>query len=320
MDGRNQKIIDAVIKKANIVCPGCLAIIGIYGSFMTGDINKKSDLDLLILINDDRGWQLGDGFVQEDLQVGHDIYCTTWDSLRNDALYTHPNISKLMDSDIVYCADDTYRKELDALRKQANDIMSAPFSEKDYQKAENQLKEATHSYALAMTSEKPSDALYHTGNAIFFLENAIAMLNKQYFRRGVKRIYEELDAMPNRPKRLTQLLENVVSADNLWGTYEEMFSNWRNKMYLAANTDNYHLAFASMTSLQSMLYEIRENVDIAEYDAMSRYDAGDLYKTAEGFDAVLEEYLVEYRKAEIPVRRYEDIEAFVQNYNKIGEA
>ena len=54
LEERNQKIIDAVVKKANIVCPGALALIGIYGSFMTGDFHEKSDLDLLILINDDR--------------------------------------------------------------------------------------------------------------------------------------------------------------------------------------------------------------------------------------------------------------------------
>ena len=33
LEERNQKIIDAVVKKANIVCPGALALIGIYGSF-----------------------------------------------------------------------------------------------------------------------------------------------------------------------------------------------------------------------------------------------------------------------------------------------
>ena len=53
LEERNQKIIDAVVKKANIVCPGALALIGIYGSFMTGGFHEKSDLDLLILINDD---------------------------------------------------------------------------------------------------------------------------------------------------------------------------------------------------------------------------------------------------------------------------
>ena len=88
---RNRKIIDAVIRKEQAVCPGAIALIGIYGSFQTGDIHPLSDLDLLILINDDRGWQLGKAFIQEDLGVGHDIYCTTRESLRQDAEYDHPH-------------------------------------------------------------------------------------------------------------------------------------------------------------------------------------------------------------------------------------
>lgn len=98
LEERNQKIINAVIQRANAVCLDSLALIGIYGSFMTGDYHKKLDLDLLILINDDRGWKLGSTFIQDDLQVGHNIYCTNLERLQNDVRYEHPNISKLMDA------------------------------------------------------------------------------------------------------------------------------------------------------------------------------------------------------------------------------
>jgi predicted nucleotidyltransferase len=86
-ENRNNRIIEAILEKEKTLCPGAVALIGIYGSFQTGDIHPLSDLDLLILINDDRGWQLGKAFIQEDLGVGHDIYCTTRESLRQDAEY-----------------------------------------------------------------------------------------------------------------------------------------------------------------------------------------------------------------------------------------
>ena len=78
MNNVNQKIINAVIEKAEKVCPDSLALIGIYGSVATGDEYEKSDLDLLILIQNDEGWQLGTGFILDDRKVGYDIYCTTW--------------------------------------------------------------------------------------------------------------------------------------------------------------------------------------------------------------------------------------------------
>ena len=53
LDEINQKIVDAIVRKAEKVCPGSLALIGVYGSVCTGDVHEKSDLDLMILINDD---------------------------------------------------------------------------------------------------------------------------------------------------------------------------------------------------------------------------------------------------------------------------
>ncbi len=353
LEERNQKIIDAVIKRADLVCPGALALIGIYGSFMTGDFNEKSDLDLLILINDDRGWQLGCTFIQDDLQVGHDIYCTTWECLQNDAGYEHPNISKLMDSKIVYCADEKYKKQLDTLRQMAKDILSAPFAQEDYTKAEKPLKEAEHCYAMAMISERMSEVLVWAGRAVYYVENAIAMLNKRYFHYGVKRAYEELNAMRNRPEKLCHMIDDVISAasvtsvqkhlstlmketvavfrnvkenivmrektaagDALIGTYEEMYSNWRNKMYAAAEAGNRHLAFMSLISLNEMFSEIGSEADINRYDALKDYNSQDLHKTAKAYDDILSEYLKEYGKAGIQVRHYPDIDAFVLDYQR----
>ena len=102
MNNMNQKMIDAVIEKAERVCPGSLALIGVYGSVATGDEYAKSDLDLLILIQDDNGWQLGTAFILDDNKVGYDIYCTNWGGLKYDAECHHAQISKLMDSKIIY--------------------------------------------------------------------------------------------------------------------------------------------------------------------------------------------------------------------------
>ncbi|MCX4255425.1 MAG: hypothetical protein OSJ54_00670 [Oscillospiraceae bacterium] len=37
---RNQKIINAIVEKSNKICPESLALIGITGSFATGDLSK----------------------------------------------------------------------------------------------------------------------------------------------------------------------------------------------------------------------------------------------------------------------------------------
>lgn len=94
----NKTIINAVIKKADALCPNSLALIGVYGSVATGDEHEKSDLDLMILINDENGWILADGFILDDVDIGYDIYCTGWDMLEKDAQCEHAHLSKLFDS------------------------------------------------------------------------------------------------------------------------------------------------------------------------------------------------------------------------------
>lgn len=354
LEQRNRKIIDAIIEKANDVCPGSLALIAVGGSFATGDIHEKSDLDLLILINDERGWQLSHTFIQDDLGVGHDLYCTTWDSLRANAQFTHPHIAKLMDSKVVWYADEKYLSELKTLRAQTRSILDAPLSEADYGKAEAQLRLAEGCCMTALISDSRSEILNAAGGAVYYVENAIALLNKRYFRLSVRRIYDELNEMKLRPAGLCERIEAIVSsataeavrentllliretkacfreahsflpakeknapsADALRGTYEEMFSNWRNKMHLAAQENNRHLAFMSMINMNAMLADISEETDTGCLNVMDGYKPNDLWKTAESFDKTLDQYRQLYETAGLTEVRYPDIEAFVQKYRK----
>lgn len=332
MEERNQKIIDAVIKKAADVCPGALAMIGIYGSFLTGDIHEKSDLDLMLLINDDRGYQLASTFIQDDLQIGHDIYCTTWKMLEQDAEFSHPHISKLMDSEIVYCADEKHLARLEQLRQQAMDMDTRKAAEQTF-------REAEHCFALAMLTSKLPKLRVHAGSMMQNVLDSIALLNNRYFRLGTGRIFDEIDTMAHKPENLRTLVDAVVCAGNekdmksalsaliqavealfetpmprpqvFPGTYEEMFSNWRNKMYLAAETGDRYLAFNSMCGLDGMLKELGFS-----YDVLGKFDPDDLSASAKAYDTIIETYRKEYDKAKLSVRRYPDLNAFIEDYLK----
>lgn len=332
MEQRNRKIIQAILQKASVCCPGSLALIGIYGSFLTGDIHGKSDLDLLILINDEAGYQLASTFIQEDLQVGHDLYCTTWEMLEADAAFSHPHISKLMDSEIVYCSDESCLSRLESLRRRASQAETL-------EAARQTLKEAGHSYALAMLASELSDVRVYAGCVMHYAMDAIALLNHRYFRLGVKRIFEEIESMERKPEQLRTLADRIICAQSarqtklalseflsaveklfeipsgasrvIQGTYEEMFSNWRSKMYLAARTEDRYLAFSSMCSLNAMLKELGFS-----YDVLSGFDPNDLYGTAQAFDRILEQYRAEYKAVGISVASYGNIDRFIESYTK----
>lgn len=349
---RNQKIINAVIAKAQAACPGSLALVGINGSFATGRIHARSDLDLLIVINDEAGKQLAAAFVQDDLQVGHDLYCVTWEKLGELARFESPHIAKLMDSKIVWSAGEECEKRLEALRRQAQAVLAAPFGEADLAKAEKHLREAEHCYALAQTAETLPDMRLWSAAMVYCLEDGLAMLNKRYYRVGVKDRFEELASLEKRPDDLCALIDMVAAAedadelrkaatellfrvtgtfrevrgalepakkapgpDDLEGTWEEMVSNWRGKMRVAAETVDRHLALMSLLSFRTMLEDVVGSAyEIGTYDVMAAYDPDDLEATAAAFEALLERYKQTCEHAGVNLRQYEDAEAFVEDY------
>ena len=59
----------------------------------------------MILINDESGQILADGFIIDDADMGYDLYCTSWDMIEKDAQCVHAHLSRMFDSMIVYCRD-----------------------------------------------------------------------------------------------------------------------------------------------------------------------------------------------------------------------
>ena len=349
---RNRKIIRAVREKAERDCPGSLALIGINGSFATGQAHARSDLDLLIVVNDRAGDCLAAAFVQRDMQAAHDLYCMSWDRLRQMARYENPHIAKLMDAKIVWSAGKKADDTLEKLRAEARARLSSPFGAEDFAKAEKYLREAESCFAKMYEADSLSDVRRWSGEMISSVEDGLTMLNKRYYRLGVRARYRELEALGRRPADLCALIEGVVTAEDvpavrnasaallkataavfresgetfaapkmapdpedLAGTWEEMYSNWRGKMHLAAETGDRHLAFESLGAFGWMLTEeVGGEYRIGDYDVMAVYDPDDLRKTEAGFNALLARYREECLRAGVKLREYDNTDAFVRDY------
>lgn len=341
MNNINQKIIDAVIAKAEKICPDSLALIGVYGSVATGDDYAKSDLDLLILIQDDEGWKLGSGFILEDSQIGYDIYCTNWDSLKYDSECHHAQLSKLMDSKIVYIKNQEAYDELCRLREHTKDFLQ---SEERFERVHELIDKAKIAYADSYLHEELGQVRLDAYVIIHNLLDAIMLYHRTYFKRGVKRTFEELAALPiedvftnalqgiavsNNILELRVLLRELLlyaekhtqeekhleePSNNLSGTYEEMYSNWRNKVEEAASNKDTYSSFMNMCSLHYMLSDISVKTNIGTYDIMEEYDPDNLENNIQIYDKYLEQYENEYRKAGINVKRFSNVNEFVSDY------
>lgn len=315
----NKTIIDAVIKKADALCPDSLALIGVYGSVATGDEHEKSDLDLMILINDESGWVLAEGFILDDIDVGYDIYCTSWDMLERDAQCNHAHLSKLFDSMIIYCKDQSALKKLDEMKIRAAELLA---SDKRYDNANNAYCEAKKMFAELYLTESLSKVRSCAGAVIKFIEDAVMLYNGQYFRKGTKRTFDELRQL-KLPFDLETIIIDIIraekelpSATNLEGTYEEMYSNWKSKMPEAADRNDIYSSFMNLLSLQYMFHEIAKGIAVDNFEIMDKFNPKNLEENAGVFDKALSSYLAEYEKVGISPKHYRNVEEFAKDYCK----
>ena len=341
MDIINQKIVQAVVDRANQVCPESLALIGIYGSVATGDTYEKSDLDLLILVEDDEGYKLTTGFILDDSKVGYDIYCTNWSGLRYDAECHHAHLSKLMDSQIVYVGNQEAYNKLCKLRAQVKQFLA---SEERLLRVNELVHKAKIAYANACLYEELGQVRLEAYGVMSYLLDAIMLYHGTYFKRGTKRTFEELATLSldgvfaqtiqevvssKVVFELRDLLKNLIlyveshiwqeknkaePAEALIGTYEEMYSNWRNKVEEAAENDNIFASYMNLCSLQCMLSEIAQDVKIGSFYVMDEYNPDSLADNTETFDRNLKKYEQAYQQAEISVKRFADVDEFIADY------
>lgn len=338
----NRKIIDSIISKAETICPNSLALIGIYGSVATGDEYEKSDLDLLILINDEKGYKLATGFILDDSKIGYDLYCTTINGLRFDSECYSAHLSKLMDSKIIYIKNYETYEELCSLREKTKLFL---YSDERYKRVDELIEKAKISYADVCLYDDIGHIRACVCDVMLSLADAIMIYHGTYFKRGVKRIFDELsqfsldNVFTDNMKKISEskdiyeirslakdiilYVEKYVSREvekinptkeNIAGTYEEMYSNWRNKVEEASKSNDCFSSFVNMCSLQHMISDISSVFKIDYFDLMGNFQPDCIKENEKIVDSFLNEYKKIYNGCDLYVKSYPDVDVFVEDY------
>ena len=346
---KNEKLIQMVIERAKRDFPEDIAIIGLTGSFSTGDFHAKSDLDLIIINSTPRGWGISFGFILGD--VGYDIYCTPWGTrIEAEAKLESPMISCLVDLKILYCAKPEHMEKLKAYQKRALDELAKPIGKPCLDRAKKELDKAKQEYADAMLTEETGAVRYAAGRVLYHTLNAVVHLNNTYIKRGVKRYLEELrqyrylpanfeknymavidgktvDGLRQSALTLLRSLDELYyrmcgefvpkaspGYDNLRGTYEELWCNCRNKVIASTDAKDKSYAFHAALGAQNYLDEMTMNIGTPKFDLMEYFDSDNLQAFQGAFLRVMDEYSAEYEKAGRKVERFDTFEALYARY------
>ena len=344
---KNSRIIEAVKSRAQRLCPDALDLIAVTGSFASGDFHEKSDLDLLIVINDAQGYALSHCFILDD--IGYDLYCHTWERLEDAADYKTPYVSKLLDAEIVCCRDGAVLSRFAAIADRLKSHLAAPLTEDDLASAMAEVKLAKEAY-FDMAACEGIGYKKHLLALYYHLECAVYLCSHAVVRHGVAGICRELSELPDLPAAFLSLhsslltesdYERVLSGarlmtrnteqwvlsrkasvssrakptmDNLRGSFEELWSNYRGKLCRAEVTGDQYLAQMTLASAGLFFAEIADAVDIAAPHPFPDAAYMDPCAAKDAFEEALGQYADNYAAVGLPVCRYADISAFEDAY------
>lgn len=348
LQDRNRTIIDAVIAKAERDCPGSVALIALTGSFQSGDFYEKSDLDLFIVINDADGWKIATRFILED--VAHDIFCYTWAQVEEMASYPTPHVDKLLHVEILYSQNEETLARYYGLRTRLQETLARPLTLDDLRVVQAHFDSAKRAYAEMILVDDFAWSKCLSTKVLVSIEYVVYMLNKRVIEHGVRYITDEIEGFPILPQAfmehyfiainadtkralqrdfasllnttgalLQQTTERLsppkpLTADVLRGSYEEIWSNWGNKMHLAASTGDRYLALTTMANCQDFYNEMASTHGIEVLDLFDGFKLDDLDAAATRFDMILEKYGEHYARLGIPVLRYASLAEFTSDY------
>ncbi|MEE3343422.1 MAG: GNAT family N-acetyltransferase [Bacilli bacterium] len=344
----NNNIINKIMEKIKFEYPDSVDMIAVAGSFCSQLFHEKSDLDLLIIANNNID-SLSICFILDG--IGQDIHYKYWKELEHMSDYNNMFVTKLKDLNIVYYRNndvlEKYKQLQDKLNKNMdNDIRN---------------NKTINKYLTSIIEKKNSikainnlnDCYKIVGSIMNDIENILFINNKQYLFGGTKNILTEITFMPNKPedfieeykkildltniKDIKKWVNNIVkivltyfnkednnidtynNSDNnlkkiditkedLIGTYEELYSNYYNKLLYASKINNKYLSFRTMIDAQIFFDEFTSKFNIPDFNLIEKYNPKDLKSNINEYKKLLSEWKKLYDKFQIDIEEYKSIE------------
>ncbi len=306
----NDRIVNWITNRVTTEYVDDVSLVLIYGSYVNGTDNPKSDVDCYFIPKTERGYNMAVDFILGG--VGYDIFPMSWDRVEGIADLKEPLLPLVGDVQIIYCAANDDLERFKTLQEKLKNNLSNNEYVRDIVKGKCEY--VNEMCTLMNTSNRASEIRKLAGYAIMELADAAAIYNHDYYHFGLKKQFEDLEnkflsiprsivsayksvveaATIDEVKKHTMkmfhevctylnitlteskmtenqsIAEGPIDAARLAGLYEEISSTF-NKIYVCCESGNYILAFLSAVCLQQVLDEARE-AGCPEYDILGCFD------------------------------------------------
>lgn len=314
----NDRLVEWIVNKVKTEYADDISLVLIYGSYINGTANSKSDVDCYYIPKTERGYSLGKTFIIEG--VGYDIFPISWDRVERIANLEISMSPLVGDVKIIYYNSKSDVEQFEVMQEKLKDNLSNDEYVRNV--AVKRCEEANKLCSILKQSTSASEIRKTAGSIIMTLADAVAVYNHDYYHFGLKKQFENLqNNFPTVPRQIVAGYKDVIEADNiddvieyaeklfkeaceylnvtytyqeivaddrptadkidasyLAGLYEEISSTF-NKIYVCCESGNYILAFLSAVCLQRDLDDAKE-AGCPAYDLLSDFNYAELSKLA----------------------------------------
>lgn len=322
---RNNKIINEVLDKIERTCPNSVDMVAIGGSFASGDYHEKSDLDIVVIRNNDDAIKIHKCFIMDG--IGYDIYSYSWEDFKKMTRYETPYVTKLKQLDIIYTRNNEVIEKYKSYQADLNDNMNNELLIRN--NVSKLFSKIIKDYGDLLSGNTSKKIYKSLGSFVENTENIVYLINRKYLEHGVKMIPIEIIKMKDLPKNFikeyqrlfdcnyeTEIIDNVskiyssleqyiidhgieikmrtefnkrekekpeISSPDLDGSFEELYSNYYNKLKCAYENNDKFLSFRSLVDAQNFYDYFFDKYNVSEIDIISKYNPNDLKQNFDVF-------------------------------------
>ncbi|NBJ94387.1 nucleotidyltransferase domain-containing protein [Parablautia muri] len=223
----NDKIINWIADRVEHDYAEDIALILLYGSYVNGTANAKSDVDCYFIPRTERGYEFSADFIIQG--VGYDIFPMSWERVEGIADLKEIIIPCVGDVKVLYYHSADELEKFKHLQRKLQDNLNNP----DYTRriAKEKFERACKLYSQLKNCNKLMEVRLFAGDIMMTLADAVAIYNQDYFHFGLKRQYEDLHKFENIPVHFIEEYENVIKSEKA----EELKIHCRNLIKLFAD-------------------------------------------------------------------------------------
>ena len=207
----NRQVVRWLKERAAGPFAGDLSLVAAYGSHFNGTETEYSDVDCYFIPKSDRGWEFAADFLLAG--VGYDVFPLSWERARGIAQLKEPLVPLVGDAVVLYAGSPEDASRFQALHEE----LARCLKDRAYCCAMSweRFQEAARHLAQLRAQEALVPSRVQAGQLLMAAAEAVALQNGTYFHYGLKRQFQDLQAMEQKPAGFLEGYTAVVQAETV---------------------------------------------------------------------------------------------------------